>query len=130
MRFSSVRFTRALTLIGAVGLMFILGCNPATRAYCEMGGECDDFAGLLLDPVPGSSDDSVDVCTVNADTTLSALRANSEAICSEMATALEAFMICVGEEGCDAFDITENECKDEWEDYQDLRGDADNRCNE
>ena len=67
---------------------------------------------------------------MNQETFLSALRANGEDVCHEMAAAWEAYMQCAVEEGCDAFQLNEPECKDELDDYSDLRDDAGNRCNE
>lgn len=119
---------RASALV--VVLLALAGCNGLPAQYCETGAACDDFAGLLLDPVPGDSDDSADVCAVNQQTVLSALRANSEQICHDMALAYENWMACAIEEGCDAFEINQPECKDELEEYRELQDDAGNRCNE
>lgn len=116
--------------LGVALLGATLGCSNLPRAYCEQGGKCDDLTGLFFDPVPGSSDDSVDVCTVNQETLLAVYRSNSEDICHQIADAFERYMACVAEESCDAFKIDEPECKDEFDDVQDLRNEADNRCNE
>lgn len=128
-----MRVTKALTLLfGSALCASLAACtfNPAAGAYCDLGAECDEVTGLFLDPVVGSSDDSAAVCAVNQETFLAALRANSEEVCHEMAAAWEAYMACAIEEGCEAFEIDEAECKDELDDYQDLRDDAGNRCNE
>lgn len=117
-------------LIGLVGAIAWAGCSNLPQEYCAVGGECDDLTGLFLDPVPGSSSDSVDVCAVNVETQLAAWRANSESICSQAADAYEAYLACAIEEGCDAFKIAEPDCKDEYDDWQDLISDAQNRCNE
>lgn len=122
---ATVRVALAALLLAGLGA----GCKPVSRAYCELGGECDEATGIF-DPVPGSSSDSVDVCTVNQETLLQALRANREEVCHQLADAYEAFWACAVEEGCDAFDVTEPECKDELEEVGDLRQKAGNRCNE
>lgn len=117
-------------LLGAVAAMVGAGCSNLPQEYCAMGGKCDDIAGLFFDPVRGSSSDSVDVCAVNVETQLAALRANSESICSQAANAYEAYLACVIEEGCDAFKLAEPDCKDEYDNWQDLVSEAQNRCNE
>lgn len=121
------------TVCGALVALLLAGlgagCKPLPRAYCELGGECDEATGFL-DPVPGSSSDSVDVCTVNQETLLKALRANREEVCHQLADAFEAYWACAVDEGCDAFDVTEPECKDELEEVGNLKQEAGNRCNE
>lgn len=119
----------AALLLAASGLA-LSACSSLPAQYCTLGGECDDrFA--FLDPVPGSSADSVDVCIVNQDTLLASLRANREEVCHEMAAAWEAWMLCVVEEDtCDSFQILEDDCKDEFQDYAELADEAGNRCNE
>lgn len=121
-----------VVLIGALLCAQTVACtfNPTAGGFCELGADCDDITGLFLDPVIGSSDDSAGVCAVNQETFLAALRANSEDVCHEMAEAWEIYMACAVEEGCDAFELNEPECKDELDDYSDLRDDAGNRCNE
>jgi hypothetical protein len=121
-----------LTLaLGVALLSTLLACSGfgPERAYCETAGDCDDGFGLF-DPVQGSSDDSVDVCTVNQETNIAALRANSEEVCHDLADAWQAYMLCAVEEGCDAFNPLEPECNDELEDVADLSNDAGNRCSE
>jgi NTP pyrophosphatase (non-canonical NTP hydrolase) len=78
----------------------------------------------------GNSDDSAGVCVAQQDTRVQSLRANSEDICQEAADAWEAYMRCAIEEGCDAWEILESECKDELGDYLDLLNEADRRCEE
>lgn len=107
----------------------LLGCPSLPQQYCAVAGECDEQLAVL-DPVPGNSDDSVTVCAVNQETTQSIYRANSEEICQKIADARERWMLCVLEEGCDAFDPRENECKDEFNDILELAGDAGDRCEE
>ena len=128
------RMGRRLQLKGfglKVGLLAtaiaVSGCSSLEREYCQTAGECDDT--FAIDPV-GSSPDSVDVCVVNQETTLSALRANSEEVCQRAADKYEAFLACAVEQGCDAFDLTQEECKDEFSDYIDELSDAGNRCSE
>lgn len=125
-----MRFRRSPWLCCLTLLAGLTGCTNLPQAYCEVGGDCDDPTGLFFDPVLGSSSDSVGVCAVNVSTELSAYRANSEDICREVADAREAYLACVIEEGCDAFRLEEPECKDEYEDWQDLLSEAQNRCNE
>jgi hypothetical protein len=115
-----------------IGLLAALLCALATTAgcslsaqYCETAAECD----VPTDPV-GNSDDSAAVCTAENETRLEKYRANSEEICHEVAEAWEKFMQCAIEEGCQAWEIGESECKDEIGDYLELLGDADNRCEE
>lgn len=125
---------RLVTTLCAPALLFaalaLVGCNGLSNQYCELGAECDDNSGFLLDPVPGNSDDSAAVCAVNQQTFVDTLRANSEDVCHEIATAWEAWMACAIEEECDAFRIGEPECKDELEEYAELVDEAGNRCNE
>lgn len=109
----------------------LAGCNQLATQYCDLGAECDEgVSGVIYDPVLGNSDDSAAVCAANQAAFLNALRANSEEVCHEAATAYEAWMACALEEGCDSFRIDEPECKDEREKYAELIDDADNRCNE
>lgn len=125
-----MRQRRFASLIGLALAAFGLSCSDLPARYCAVGGECDDFTGLLLDPVTGSSADSVDVCTVGVETELSVYRVNREAICSEVAQAYEVYLDCVVRRGCDAFRVEESDCKDEYNDWQDLKGEAQNRCSE
>jgi hypothetical protein len=111
-------------------LSLLTGCNPTVQAYCDLAADCDDFEGLLLDPIQGESDDNAAVCAVNQQTLLDALRANRESVCAELAVAYELWYQCAVEEGCAAFKLTENECNNELEDIRDLQDEAGNRCNE
>ena len=108
-----------------------MGCSSPAQEYCEVAGECDEtipFFGIPVDGV-GNSSDSVDVCTQQVQAKLDTLRANSEEICQEAAEAYEEFMLCAIEEGdCDAW--TDNDCASEWEAYEELAEEAENRCNE
>ncbi len=117
-----------LTAPLAIAAVLSLGaCSTLERDYCQTAGDCDD--AFAIDPV-GSSPDSVEVCIVNQQTTLQALRANSEEVCQNAADKYEEFLACAAEEGCDAFNLTEEECKDEFSDYVDELSEAGNRCSE
>jgi hypothetical protein len=107
-----------------LGLLAAPGCSLSAQ-YCEKAAECD----VPTDPV-GNSDDSAAVCTAENETRLEKLRANSEDICHEAAEAWEKFMQCALDEGCDAWEIGESECKDEIGDYLEILSEADNRCEE
>jgi hypothetical protein len=128
--FSSPGALGAVLLTAAA--LALAGCNDLPARYCALGGECDDpILMALYDPVPGSSPDSVDVCTVNQETFLAALRANREDICHRMAEAWEEWMLCVVEEDtCRSFRQGEPDCKDERREFDELARDAGNRCNE
>ena len=119
---------RTLLLLAAGAVLALPACNNVTRPFCEAAANCDEF--LAFDPV-GSSDDSVDVCIVDQETKLRALRASSENICQDLADATEAFMVCAGEQGdCDGFQLVQNDCSDEIGDVQDLTERAGDDCNE
>jgi|GEM_PF-1849672 len=118
----------AAIALSAAAALSSMACSSTSAQYCEVAAECDE-GGLSFDPV-GSSDDSAAVCTAENETTIDALNANSEEECKELARLLQAYQACVVEEGCDAFDLLEPECKDEFEDYFDAAGDVQNRCNE
>lgn len=124
---SARRFSIRAAVLSAA-FFVVSGCTTSERLYCEKAAECDDQFGLL-DPV-GNSSDSVDVCQVNQETFLAALRANSEEICQQRAEAEIAWMNCVAEEGCDSFNLLEEECKDEYERRLELSSESGNRCNE
>jgi hypothetical protein len=114
----------------AASALALAGCNPLPAQYCSLGLDCDDVFALY-DPVPGTSEDSADVCTVNQETYLRALRANHEEVCHEMAEAWEEWMLCVVEEDtCDSFKLLEPDCKEERRRHDDLAREAGNRCNE
>ena len=116
-------------IIAACGLL-ISACSDLPARYCALGLECDDLFALY-DPVPGTSEDSADVCTVNQETLLRALRANREDICHDMADAWEQWLLCVVEEDtCDSFKILEPDCKDDRRKFDELAREAGNRCNE
>ena len=113
-------------------LLLLLACacgNPSVRAFCELGGECTDPALVGFDPVPGQSEDSVEVCVVNQEASLQALRLNSEEICHDIAAAREAYFDCVVDEGCDAMKA-DGPCGDEFSIFVRLVGDAQNKCAE
>lgn len=121
---------RVVWLSGGVLCALLSACTNLPGAFCAVGGDCDrSLIEAPFDPVPGDSDDSVAVCQVFHETRLAALRQNSESICFEVAAAYEAYMACVVEDGgCDPFRLIEPECKDEYEDWQDLEDEAGGRC--
>ena len=115
----------ALPLTGLFLVVAAAGCS-STRGYCEASSDCDsEVFGFEVDDA-GDAEDSVGVCTANQDARLSALRANEEDECHEVANALDAYFACVanefagGEDGCDAVN---DECDDELEDFQDAQAD-------
>ncbi len=106
------------------GLLFgtFGACSPA-RGFCEAHADCSrDFFGIEIPDEAGSAPDSVEVCVVNQEGRVRALRANEEEECHRAADALEIFMACVGDafgregDGCDAL---EDNCEDERDDFQD-----------
>lgn len=128
------RATALLVVLGA--LPTLAGCGGLAASYCQTASECDEEVPLIpffgpdvpVDGV-GNSDDSVGVCMAEVDGYVSALRANSEDVCEELAAAYEAFMECAVQEGdCDAW--TSNDCDNERDDIQDLWNEADGRCSE
>jgi hypothetical protein len=110
--------------------LLITACAPSIeREFCTLGLECTDPEQLALDPVPGQSEDSLEVCVVLQETSQAALRANSEPECSELADARDEFMACAVEEGCDALG-NEGPCAEEQTRFTRLAGEAQNRCSE
>jgi len=121
----------------AILCMGLASCGGGiTGQYCQAAGECDEeirIIPIIGEFVPvdgvGNSDDSVAVCQAEVDGYLSALRANSEDVCQELADAHEAFMLCAIDEGsCDAW--TRDDCDRERDDIRDLEDDAGGRCSE
>lgn len=122
----------ALPLVGLlVSPLGLVGCSN-TRGFCEASADCDtDVFGFEIDAA-GDSDDDVNVCIVNQDTQLRALRANEEDECHALADALDAYYACVAAEfadskdGCDAVN---DDCDDELDDVRDANADIDgNEC--
>lgn len=108
----------------------IAGCSPI-RGYCAAAADCSDFEAILLDPV-GESNDSIEVCVVNSEGLLRALRANEEDGCFQEAAATELYFACVADtfakdekDACDGFvfDDQRNPCFSELDDVIDLRSD-------
>ena len=120
--------TFGFLLLGGA-LLGVTGCGSTARTYCEKASECSGDALLGLDPA-GDAKDSADVCTIEQQGNLDALRANSEDICLQLADAYETYMNCAIEQGCDAFEIFNNPCSDQLQDILDLSGEAGNRCSE
>lgn len=119
----------------ALAASLTVGCSPV-RGYCAAAAECDDFEAILLDEV-GESNDSDEVCVVNNEGLLRALRANEEEACFEEAAATEAYFACVADtfardenDACDGFtfDNNRNPCSDERDDMLELRSDNGNKC--
>jgi len=111
-------------------VFFSAACGSLEKDFCELGLECDEADGVLYDPIIGGSEDSVDVCIINQRTFDDAFRINSEDICQRIADARVAYIECAVAVGCEAFNINEDECKDEIESLNELRDEAANRCNE
>lgn len=121
-------FRPALLLIVVATAAFTSACSSPARQFCEIAGECDEgFA--LWDPV-GGSDDSVEVCVSDTQTTLDIFNANSEEECRELAVLLTEYHNCVIEYGCEAFEVLEAECNNERSDFFEKYGETQNRCNE
>lgn len=130
---------RLVLALGAAAFVFAISCGGGsglTGQYCNVAAECDEefrIIPIIGEEVPvdgvGNSDDSVAVCNAEVNGYISALRANSEEVCEELALAYEAFMACaIEEDSCDAW--TNNDCDNEREDIRDAWDDAGGRCSE
>jgi hypothetical protein len=131
---------RLALVLGAATFTFALSCGGAgsglTGQYCRVAAECDEefmIIPIIGEDIPvdgvGNSDDSEAVCNVEVNGYISALRANSEEVCEELALAYEAFMACaIEEDSCDPW--TDNDCDNEREDIRDAWDDAGGRCSE
>lgn len=114
---STVKAAWILTLVHSAPIVLAglcAGCTSPARGYCEAAAACDE-PGAVFDAV-GESDDSVDVCTAEAEGSLAVLRANDEPECADAADALEAFYACVRDKHA------------EGEECAGLRGGNDNEC--
>ena len=123
----------------ATSLLAAAGCgggSPLTSQYCAVAASCDEefqLIPIIGEEIPvdgvGNSDDSVGVCNAEVNGYISALRANSEEECEELASAYEDFMACaIEEDSCDAW--TDDDCDNEREDIQRAWDDAGGRCSE
>jgi hypothetical protein len=120
--------TTARRLVVVVAAALTGSCSSAS-GFCQAAADCErEIFGVVVPDQAGSADDSVNVCTVEMDGQVRALRANEEAECQEAADKLEVFMACISaafaeeKDGCDVFD---NECEDELDDFQDALADID-----
>jgi hypothetical protein len=120
-------------LLAAVGALALVGaCTSSARGFCEADADCDrEFFGVAIDS-SGDADDSVDVCTVNQEGFVRALRANEEEECQVAADKFEVLMACIAAEFADdndGCDVLESKCEDERDDVNDAFGDIDgNEC--
>jgi hypothetical protein len=122
-------------LLAAAGALALVGaCTSPARGFCEAHADCErDFLGVVIPDLAGDADDSVDVCTVQQDGSVQALRANEEEECQVAAEKLEIFMACIATEFADdndGCDVLESKCEDERDDVNDALDDIDgNECN-
>jgi hypothetical protein len=99
-------------------------------SFCALGGSCNDPGAAQIDPVPGTSADSVAVCESDLLTLHQVWQVNSEPGCQQVASAHAAFMGCAEQSGCDAFVASSATCKTELDSYQDLRAQQAGACDE
>ncbi len=119
-------------LVLTCGALWLAACSTSGQSYCQLAAECDEdlpFFGIPIDGV-GNSDDSVAVCAADTDGYLGSLRQNQEQVCHDLANAYDAWIACIAAEDADCDAWYDDECEREREDIQELRDDADNRCNE
>jgi len=127
--------TNVSRLLVAAGALALVGaCTSSARGLCEAHADCErDFLGVVIPDLSGDADDSVDVCTVQQEGSVQALRANEEEECQIAADKIELFMACIATEFADdpdGCDVLETKCEDERDDVNDALDDIDgNECN-
>jgi hypothetical protein len=126
-----MRIIRALLVSALVGGL-ASACSPA-RGFCEAHADCErEFLGVVIPDAAGDADDSVDVCTVEQEGRIRALRANEERECRDAADKLEIYMACIGAafaDNPDGCEVIEDECDDELDDLNDALARIDgNEC--
>ncbi len=116
-----MRKANITTLLSLV-LCAVVATGCVGNNFCAKRQECDNDL----------EDDSYSVCVENYNGTISALRANKEQECQDLAAAKLAYDACRASLDCNNFDDENqdpgSECENEYGDYQNAIDDADLEC--
>ncbi len=113
--------SKSLVLLMAV-LPTLVGCSVG-QVLCQKQEECSNDA---------KGKEFVEVCSIQYDGSINALRANKETSCQDLANAQLALDACRAALDCDDFNESDlgGKCDKELENLNDANDDAGSECNE